>query len=218
MGPIYIMNCEKYAEMASGFYSQYLDVKSIYATIPHNNIDIIEEPFTYVKALEGFNLMETYAIASIVFQALAIEAYINLLGVYILGEEVFYKEYEPPKKPKGFRYLPSIEKLKKICSDNFSQSFPEDTSTHIEELFEKRNRLVHSKPRPYYVKMSNSYNDNPQANHTDIDAFFKEKSFVFDDIDFQMNLYKELKGKICVLRNTETDIVEEIRNTLSGEI
>ena len=50
---------------------------------------------------------EKSAITAIVFQALAVEAFVNLYGAQKIGEEVFYSKYET----KG---TSTLEKLKKI--------------------------------------------------------------------------------------------------------
>ena len=104
MKPGYAMYCEMYAGMADSFYRQYLAAKEVYDDTPHDSIPIIDEAQNYNRVLKIYNLMEVNAIAATVFQALAIEAYINLFGVYQLGEDKFYSEYEPPKvtKPKKF--------------------------------------------------------------------------------------------------------------------
>ena len=218
------MYCEMYAGMADSFYRQYLAAKEVYDDTHHDSIPIIDEAQNYDRVLKIYNLnnlMEVNAIAATVFQALAIEAYINLFGVYQLGEEKFYSEYEPPKatKPKNFRYMNSLNKLKRICKDGLGKDYPEDSAVYIEELFEKRDRLVHSKPKPCYLDKDKLYNyDDPSDNYKDIEAFFDEINFVYKDIDEQMMLYKQLKENIRDLRKAEKELTEEIQANLLGNI
>jgi len=74
------------------------------------------------------------AIASFVFQALAVESFINLYGSYKLGDK-FNKEFE--RKP-------TLKKLYLLCKEVTKKEFPTEDSLYIdlEDLLNKRNELV----------------------------------------------------------------------------
>ena len=71
----YLPFCEQYAAMAQCFYSQYQQ-----SAAGNDVIDSIA--------------MEQSAICAVIFQALAVESYVNLFGSVILGDENFRNNYE----------------------------------------------------------------------------------------------------------------------------
>lgn len=210
----YNLFCQKFANMAENFYQEYLTQRDAYAKIPHKNIPVenIESCFF---AYSIFELLQDNAISAIIFQALAVEAYINLFGVYELGEEAFFTRYEPPKnnRPKGFHYKSSIEKLKSICKEVYNLDFPASDISPLQALFDKRDRLVHNKPRPYALEKP-VIKLPTHPDYKDFDGYSNEETFIFDKLDLDMEQYKQLQKTIKNIRSAEYELVEEITTKL----
>lgn len=190
-----------YARMSLSFYEEYLEIEEQYQKesliFQSKNQEI--EYAGPVYAL--YALKEEKAIAAIIFQALAIEAYINLFGVVVFGENVFNSQHE--RKP-------TFQKLNVICSQ-LSASYPESHRVKLKELFDKRNELVHAKTKIYRVVPATMYDyDHPENNYRDVMDLYAGLSYVFVDIDAQMKLYQEFQENIRILRGAELELLEEI--------
>lgn len=214
----YNLFCQQFANMSESFYQEYLTRRDAYEKIPHENIPVENIEGCHL-AYETFVQLQKNAISAIIFQALAIEAYINLFGVYVLGEDAFFTMYEPPKnnRPKGFHYKSSIEKLKSICKDVYKLDFPMSEITNLQALFDKRDRLVHNKPRPYTLdKPVIIFPTHPDYKdyYKDFNGYSNEETFMFDKLDLDMEQYKQLQKTIKNIRSAEYELVEEITITL----
>ena len=83
---VYFPLCQQYAAMAQSFYSQYQQSAAgndVLASIA----------------------MEQAAICAVIFQALAVESYVNLFGSVILGDENFRNNYESETDNSHLSYL-----------------------------------------------------------------------------------------------------------------
>ena len=77
--------------------TNYLEAKTNYAAFEWPK-DSLSAPLSDTFVLFQYrDQMLSYALSAIVFQALAIEAYVNLFGVSELGNERFFTELEPKK-------------------------------------------------------------------------------------------------------------------------
>ena len=106
----YLTLCEQYDSMAQSFYIQYLDVKKRYEITP-NEVSI-KKMETYIGSLQS-------AICAVVFEALAIEAYVNFWGAYYWGD-YFYQENDIQKRNS------TIDKIKWICKISCNSKYPTD--------------------------------------------------------------------------------------------
>ena len=105
------MLCETYNKISQQAYEEYTESIIYLKSLGCAYWDFLEhteeENAKYMSAMQD---RERSALTAIVFQALAIESFVNLLGVQRIGEEVYYSEYET----KGST---TLEKLKKICKE-----------------------------------------------------------------------------------------------------
>ena len=106
---VYPMLCENYNGMSQSFYAQYKDAERYLKSMKCDDWDILspatDETEKYVTA-QSMRLHS--AIAAIVFQALAVEAFVNLYGAQKVGDEAFYSKYD-------FKGATTLSKLKAIC-------------------------------------------------------------------------------------------------------
>lgn len=202
MTDIYIIRSNQYARMSEAFYSDYLAARNT-----HDKIDGVFSPTEAPVENAAYKLayteqMDDAAIAAIVFQALAIEAYVNLMGAYLIGEEVFYKRHERKS---------TFEKLD-IVLQEIGGSLSADLKERIALLFKKRNRFVHQKPKAYHLEPKPYDYKNPEANFNEINEFFREITFSYENIDMEIHIYAELQESIRILRRAEYELIEEIQS------
>lgn len=201
MASTILTSANLYAEMAGTFYENYLRFEQACQDLPQS-FDVESDPETINKTCYYLNGKRKNAVAATVFQALAIEAYINLLGMYSMGEEEYYRRFE--KKPP-------TEKLKKIC--NFiGRSYPKDHLSQIRAFFDdKRNPLAHEKPRFFPVEVKPFDVMHPEKSYEDIEEFFREDNYLYSNIGAEKNLYRELQDHVKTVRNAEKELIEEIQ-------
>ncbi len=77
---------------------------------------------------------------SIVFQAFAIEAYVNLIAVNLYDENEFFGRFEE---------MGTMKKIKKIFSEKLNSDFLKDKDIYdlVDITFDLRDKLVHFKSR-----------------------------------------------------------------------
>lgn len=209
MAEYYESMCNRYASMAEDFYRQSKEFENIPVLKEYSLPEAAE---LYAQHLANLEAKTRLTISAIIFQALAIEAYVNLFGVYVLGEEKFFSEYEPPrgKWPKGFRPLNTIDKLKKICKEEYHQSFPEQHADRIRRLFATRDKLVHSKAKPHVIIKNTFDYEQLEKNYEEIAGIADEIMFFFDGVDDHMELYRMLQKDIQQIRGAEKELTTEI--------
>lgn len=217
MAEYYDSMCNRYASMAEDFY---LQSKALEEFEGLKEYPLPEAAELYVKHLAVVEQRTRLVIAAIVFQALAIEAYVNLFGVYELGEDRFFKEFEPPRnnRPQGFRPLNTIDKLKMICKEELGQPFPAEHIEKIRQLFTTRDRLVHSKSKPRSIRKQKFDYLKPEKNYEDLFALAEELSFFYDGIEEHMELYRILQDDIMVIRGAEKELTVEISDRWLSDI
>ena len=207
----YLPFCEQYAAMAQSFYSQY-------------------QQSTAGNGVLASIAMEQDAICAVIFQALAVESYVNLFGSVTLGDENFRCNYES-KTDSKHRYN-TIEKIKHICKDEFNNPYPTD-GKHFEVLkglFSKRDRLVHQKSKPYNIEKRPLDYDNMAEQYDDyLHAYEAEIGFIYERLEDEMKVYEELKENLTrcsgreeviksLLEKYEKEIAKRIANSIKGDV
>ena len=222
---VYNQICNKYAALAQKSYEDYLEAKTNYAAFEWPK-DSLSAPLSDTFVLFQYrDQMLSFALSAIVFQALAIEAYVNLFGVSELGNERFFTELEPPRdqRPKGFRYFSTESKLREICrrSDNCTE-YPENHIQAIKAFFDKRDKLVHVKTRAHTLVVKPYNYEQPEENYREYIDMYEEMSFVDEGLDQEMQLYAHLQENIRVVRGATHELTteqnNEILNALSNAI
>lgn len=198
---IYPSFCEQFERLAQNFYSQYrlaLECPSV-----EKSYDYLDSPELFVQQMKVDNLKETSAICAIVFESLAIEAYVNFWGASILGDEIFFSKYEPQKNSAASgsakTHLKStLEKMKYICKTEFDKPYPTNGShySRLKNLFLKRDKLVHNKPRGYLIELAPFNYDSPELAFADYTDVLNQINFIYDGIDDELKLYEEVKSNL----------------------
>lgn len=209
---VYNHICSKYASLAQQAFKSYLEAKTAYASFEWPK-DSLAAPLSDTLVLfQHRDLMLSHALSAVVFQALAIEAYVNLFGVSELGNEKFFTEIEPPRnlKPKGFSYFSTAEKLREICrrSDACAE-YPEHHIQAIKAFFDKRDKLVHMKPRAHTLVVKPYNYEQPEENYREYIDMYEELSFVDENLDQEMQLYTQLQEKIRTVRGAKHELTAE---------
>lgn len=209
MAKVFFTSANLYASIASNFYQDFLQIEEAYQLADAKLKSDPENTGIYHGVLGIFRVKEERAIEAVIFQALAIEAYINLFGVTEIGEERFYGD-------KIERIHPSSKKLRRICSE-ISKTYPEEHLLELDKLFKKRDDLVHQKPRNYIIEETPYDYDHPGENYRDLLMIENEQFFVFDNLDREMKLYEELQNNIKTLRGSEEELIEETQRRMVEE-
>ena len=196
-------NSEVYYGISKGYHEMFHDalkeMKSImgdklsYDMLSHSSDE--NEQFLYFEQIQRQAMM-----ISIVFQAFAIEAYVNLIAVNLYDENEFFGNFEE----KG-----TIKKINKIFSEKLRSDFVKNKAIYdlVDTTFDLRDKLVHSKSKRINLMaiQENPENFNPfesLINHYEkidevITAYPKFKELVdslvgYDIFDNQMNNLHEL--------------------------
>lgn len=209
---VYNQVCNKYAALAQKSYEDYLEAKRNYTAFEWPK-DSLSAPISDTLILFQYRgQMLSHALSAVVFQALAIEAYVNLFGVSELGNERFFTELEPSRdqKPKGFNWFSTENKLREICrwSDNCTE-YPEHHIQAIKAFFDKRNKLVHVKPRAHNLVVKEYNYEKPEENYREYIDMYEELSFVDENLDQEMQLYAQLQENIRVARGATHELTTE---------
>ena len=219
---IYLPLCEQYNALAQRFYNNYKSIEKNYGSEP--SCDFFEFPEKALSKESMYGKMEAFALCTIIFAALSIEAYVNFWGAYSLGDDKFYSEYEPTKIPgKKQKFRNTIDKMKDICKSEFNSPYPTDTVhfSRLIGLFDKRDRLVHSKPKAYSISVKPFDYNEPLSAYNDYIKATEEINFIYKNLDDEIELYSEVKrnleicsGKSEPIAQQENDLNEEIKNQL----
>ena len=197
MGNFYFLKCIDFDSIAQNAYAQYLGFSKEYEALG-NNLDVLEVPQAVVNYIAAYKNMESAAYMAIVFEALAIEAYVNTLGEHLIGER-YYQEYES-RDATGDRT--TLGKLKRLCKNEIRKSYPADGDHYreVKGLLKKRDKIVHTKPVHFTISKCDFDYSNPAASFRDInDAFSEQIGFLFENIERDMVCYRELDANVCEL-------------------
>lgn len=184
----YLPLCEQYNSLAQSFYQQYLDIKGQLTQLG-KPADLLDNPsLAITQNALTMGMLQT-AISAVVFEAFAIESYVNFFGAYILGDSTYYSTYESGER--GKRYS-TIEKVKMMCKDEFKSPYPTGGKHFValKGLFTKRDKLAHNKPKGHEIssKNGNGFDDYYEA--------ISEISFIYEGLEQEMALYDEVKEKL----------------------
>jgi len=176
----YMPLCEAYNNIAQNAYAEYKEL--IKTAEEHcNKLNVIELAYHQESSFRC-------AIIAVIFEALAMEAYVNFFGAYTLGVDIYYSEYE--SKIKRFS---TIDKIKAMCKERFLKPYPTN-GQHFRNLlaiFQKRDQLVHNKPQGHNLSNQSATLKDDSA------ALLDEYSFVYENLDSEMCLYNELKKNLA---------------------
>lgn len=208
---VYLCMSETFSIMANRAYERYR-IAVEQRTMYEDGVDLLSLSIDEIEKYKEICYTQiSEAISVVVFQAFAIENYINLYGAIELTPEVFYSEIEPPKdeKPKNFHYLTTTEKLKEICR-RMGKNYPSTHLNEIEKLFTKRNRLAHTKPKPHLISILPFDYENPSASFMDYLDAGKEIAFIYEGLEKEILLYEELRVNLTALRDAGIEIIIEL--------
>lgn len=190
--------CENYDQMSQNFYEQYSEATDYLSSLGCKNWDLLshtaEENEYYLTAMsQRFHS----ALAAVVFQALAVEAYVNLYGAMKIGEAKYYKDYESSTNKKSTR-----DKIKKICKDVLGRDYPTDTKaySHLCELLRDRDRIVHTKPHSVKIEETTVV---PRYSE-----LMEQYDFIFQNLSEKMQSYRELKRTLSEMGGDVEDCVQ----------
>ena len=203
MNPFYYCRSEQYSKMANMCYVEFWSTKAFYDSGKFIIDDTDRNNLTTAITLSQ-KIDENY-IGAIVFEAMAIEAYVNLLGAYLTDEKTYYKETNKKSTKEKLNYI--FEKIGK--------HFPDELQERIGGLFLKRNRLVHQKPEAIVIDIHNSDRETVLREKDRLDkALFLD----LENIDEDMKLYNELKEAVKTAREAEHELIDEIMLKHKGEM
>ena len=176
----YVPLCEQYNGLAQSFYKQYQEVKA-------------------QKGGELYALQA--AICAVVFEAFAIESYVNFFGAYTLGDNTFYSTYESGQRGNRFS---TIDKIKGFSKKEGIQRYPTGGKHFVtlKGLLYKRDQLAHNKPRMHTLRKEDGFEDYNEMS--------KEISFVYQNLDEELKLYDEVKMNLSIACDVAEPISEMI--------
>ena len=189
------MLCETYNEISQQAYKEYIEAITYLKSLGLDVWDYCdhtkEQNEKYTSAMQK---REKSAITAIVFQALAVEAFINLFGAQRIGETTFYTQYE-------CRGSTTLGKLKKISKEFLHKPYPTEGKAYsmLTSLLNKRDSIVHTKPKAVTI------NGEPTA----YDDFMSQTEYIYKNIDGELECYEKLKRSMASLEGKERDLIQE---------
>lgn len=204
MPNFYISRSNQYAVMAKAFYDEYLEAKRLFEEVSNIPISDEERGGIYAFLLEKRLKMDEKAIAAVLFQALAVEAYTNLFGITIFGEVEYYDNYER---------IPTRKKLETIAK-KLDKTLPKAMGDRVQKLFKKRDSFVHQKPKAYQIGVVDFDHKNPEKSYEDINAYMKELMCAEEGLEDIMEIYEDIQECVRVLRGAELELTEEYTHGL----
>jgi hypothetical protein len=197
--------CEIFYNMSREQYTSYLDSrkkidelcegKKYFDVLSHS-----KEENTLFHSL--YHKSNSSAISSIVFQAFAVESYINFYGAKKLGKNTFNDHYE------RINIKDKIVIIPKVCT---GRSFPKGEKVYelIKKLFTQRDKLVHHKGKGINFKEC--------TEEAFVSIMHSNIEFVFDDIDELVNTYPMLIKTLATLEDKTVDLYSEQQIQLENE-
>lgn len=201
MENMYFILCEDFEGMAQEHYRAYCQAKQEYDPSVHTNI--------FSGNILPAKKMQWSACSAVIFEAIAIEAYVNLLGAYLIPDR-YYIDYEGKKPIIDDRT--TLGKLKALCKREIGKCYPtnDHAYTIMDNLFHKRNQIVHTKPSAYSFGITPFDYRNIEGSYADYtSAFSKEIGFLYKGLDEQMKSYSSLVRNINAL--LDKDMLQDIR-------
>lgn len=201
MENMYFTLCEDFENMAQEHYRVYCEAKQEYDQSIHSNVSS--------SNILPAKKMLWAACSAVVFEAIAIEAYVNLLGAYLIPNRYYidYEGNEPIIKDRS-----TLGKLKELCKREIGKCYPTSDHTYevMNNLILKRDRIVHTKPFPHTFEMKPFNYTDIESNYSDYtSAFSKEIGFLYEGLEEQMKSYSILVQNINTLLGK--DMLQDIR-------
>ena len=81
--------------------------------------------------------------------------------------------------------------------------------TYIDCLFDKRNELVHHKPKPFSLREGTLIDD--EQHKREAEGLLKEVSFIEENIESNMEVYGILQRELKQVRGSSMELIEEIQ-------
>lgn len=195
----YLPLCEQYEAMAQNFFKQYQDLSKETNQFGES-YDILENPHEALDMCAAKMHAFQAAICAIVFEAFAIESYVNLFGAYHMGDSAYREKYESSKP-----HYSTIEKIKLLCKNEFQTPYPTGGShfAALKNIFKKRGKLAHNKPASHEItaKSESPFDDYSEA--------IEEVSFVTNGLDEEMKLYQTVKQNLISASKQPDPIVSQ---------
>lgn len=207
MTPRYIIRSNQYARISRIFYEQYLEVKKLYDSISKSETEFEKQIENLAFQYVYLEQMDDAAIAAVVFQALAVESYVNLWGIDVFGEKEYYDKTHKLERASTMR------KLERIANE-LGKSIPEDLLCDIKALMEKRNHFVHQKPKAFEIGIEPYNYKNPEENFRDINAFIAEKMRAQENIEVDVVVYEKLQEAVRIIRGKGKELIDEFQEPL----
>ena len=149
--------CEVYNEISLSFYERFKvsDNEINLLTDGNKTFDVLSHTKEEVAKYNSlYKDMNEFLYCSIIFQAFAIEAYVNFIGVNKLDEKEFFEKHERKN---------TIAKLRLILNRAYNQNLDirKEILTDINKLFDFRDHLVHFKSKRVELSIAAMENYNP---------------------------------------------------------
>ncbi|NLY44519.1 MAG: hypothetical protein GX053_00765 [Tissierella sp.] len=197
--------CEIFYNMSLEQYNLYKSNKKELDDICKGNyyFDVLSHaPEENIAFHSCYNKAYSAAISSIVFQAFAIEAFINFYGSIKLGHHVFHDHYD------RISIRDKIIIISKIAT---GKDFPKGEKVYelINKVIRQRDKLVHHKGKEIRFEDC-SEEQFHKTMHMNID-------FIFDDIDDLVKTYPLFIKTIAILEGKEIDAYNEQQLNLTNE-
>ena len=204
----YLPLCEQYNSLAQSFYQQHLDMKDKIAQLG-KSADLLENPsLANTQNMLTIGMLQT-AISAVIFEAFAIESYVNFFGAYILGDSAYYSTYESGEYRKRYS---TIEKIKMMCKVEFKTSYPTGGKHFavLKGLFTKRDKLAHNKPKGHEISTKSG------SNFYDYDEAITEISFIYEELEQEMALYDAVKENLTASSKQQEPIASFQENVATA--
>jgi len=143
------------------------------------------------------------AISTIVFQAFAVEAYINFYGTKKLGKGVFHEHYD------RINIKDKIIIVSRIAT---GKDFPKGEKVYelVKKLFSQRDKLVHHK--------GHGINFKECTQESFQNTMYGNIEFVLNDIDNLVNTYPMFINTLAALEGKQLDLYTEQQTELVNEL
>jgi len=193
-------NSEVYYGISKGYHEMFHDAlkeiqlligdKPSYDVLSHSQED--NNRFFYFEQIQRQAMM-----ICIVFQAFAIEAYVNLIAVNLYEENEFFGKFEE---------MGTLKKINKIFSEKLKSDFKKDKDIYnlVDITFDLRDKLAHFKSKKIDLHAMQEDPDiyNPYEFYTDF----------YEKIDNIVNTYP--KFKVLVDGLVGHDVIDKQMNDI----
>lgn len=198
--------CEYFYQISIEQYEIYvISRKELDEVANHEkSFDILSHsPEEDIKFKNLYDKTISSAISFIVFQAFAVEAYMNFYGAKKIGDKEFISHYDR---------ISIIDKIVIVSKIATSKDFPkgEHVFELVRRLFRQRDKLVHYKSKAIDI---GSCSEEDFCKHQ-----YNCYEFIFDGIEEITNTYPQLKATLAKMENKQIDLFSEQLNEAFTEM